>query len=128
MSQEVITRSGLAVPLQITMEPLFYGSYPERFELDDDIGHLSGKYSPKESEFEIGMVKVNDRWRQQGIGTQLIRIALQEAQDLKVEMIKATIVDPYCLAAMRNVFGEDALESMPNSPTAKRLRFLIGNT
>lgn len=63
-------------------------------------------------DFVIDDLDVREDVRRNGLGKQMLRIALAEAERSNAERITSVIISAECLVAMRGVFGDDSIEVM----------------
>ena len=97
------------------MAPIPLRVFVVRFDSDELWAGASG-HTNVDGEFIIDNLDVPKGRRREGLGKQILRATLAEARKTDALCIRSCIISAECLAAMRAVFGEDAIEIIQQSP------------
>ena len=122
---DIETDTGLTLPVETFHEDSFYGSATSRFIVPDDIGYLRAELRGKTMEYYIAMVKVAEEYRKQGIGRELVKLAVEEALTSEARTITATAVSPQSAAIFRRVFGIESLSNKSERPNSTFLKHYL---
>lgn len=96
----------MSIDAELPFESSWSGAY---LDIEAGDGYLTASYNEAIGIFLIADIKVDRLSRRQGIGKQLLRQALGEAQKVQAKAVVASIVSRECLEAMQVVFGEESL-------------------
>jgi len=76
------------------------------------LGSLLAHFDRSQSEYEIGLVGVNDGNERQGIGSALVACATEHAKELGSQVITSELVTEAGVGLMTKLFGEESVVSL----------------